>query len=291
MRLLFLITFLLLPTMVIAAWEDFFQYPEDRNYSSADRGLRPYRALSVYKTGTFALTFDDGPHPTITPTLLDVLKKHEQKAVFFVLTSLINDETFPIIKRMLDEGHIVASHGVTHDRAADLDKETWKARVKQSFIELAKWYQKAGHQFNKFYYRFPFGDYGTRPDYHHINVLKEISQELLGKNCIHMAFWDVDTADWLNGMTPEEVAQNIKAMNEGGTFIDFKKEGSVFVKNPITIKNPPAGGVILQHDIRSLTPRAVDLFLDYAHHSNLRIVRLDEIEEFAVTKDCSLTAP
>lgn len=291
MRSLLIISIFLFPTILIAGWEEFFQYPEDRTYTSADRGLRPYRSLSVYKTGKFALTFDDGPHPKITPELLDVLKRHNQKAVFFVLTSLINQETFPIIKRMLDEGHIVASHGLTHDRAADLEQGTWKTRVKQSFIDLAKWYQKAGHQFNKFYYRFPFGDYGTRPDYHHINVLKEISQELLGNNCIHMAFWDIDTADWVNGMTPEEVAQNIKAMNEGGTYIDFKKEGSVFVKNPILIKNPPAGGVILQHDIRSLTPRAVDLFLDYAQQSNLNIVRLDEIDEFAITKDCSLTAP
>lgn len=285
------IFFSLISSLAYSSWDEFFQYPEDRIYTSSDRGLRPYRALSVYKTGTFALTFDDGPHPVITPLLLDVLKKHDQKAVFFVLTSLIDESTFPIIKRMLDEGHIVASHGLTHDRAADLNKETWKARVKQSFLDLAKWYKRAGHQFDKFYYRFPYGDYGSRPDYHHINVLKEISQELLGDNCIHMAFWDVDTADWVNGMTSEEVAQNIKAMNEGGTFIDFKKVGSVFVKNPITINNPPAGGVILQHDIRALTPKAVDLFLDYATQSNLRIVRLDEIDEFAIKKSCSLTAP
>lgn len=36
------------------------QYPEDRNYTASDRGMMPYRALSLYKTGTFTLTFDDG---------------------------------------------------------------------------------------------------------------------------------------------------------------------------------------------------------------------------------------
>jgi peptidoglycan/xylan/chitin deacetylase (PgdA/CDA1 family) len=291
MRFFIVLLLCIVSSAVSAAWYEFFQYPEDRYYTAADRGLRPYRTLSVYKTGTFTLTFDDGPHPQITPALLDVLKKYDKKAVFFVLTSLINEETFPIIKRMLDEGHLVASHGLTHDRAADLDQQTWKARVKQSFMDLAKWYKKAGHQFNKFYYRFPFGDYGTRPDYHHINTLKEISYELLGDNCIHMAFWDIDTADWLSGMTPEEVAQNIKAMNEGGTYINFKKEGSIFVKHPITIQNPPAGGVILQHDIRELTPKATHLFLEYANQENLNIVRLDQIDEFAISKNCSLTAP
>ena len=50
-----------------------FQYPEDREYTQADRGMRAYRALSLYKTGTFALTFDDGPHPTRTAKMLDVL--------------------------------------------------------------------------------------------------------------------------------------------------------------------------------------------------------------------------
>jgi peptidoglycan/xylan/chitin deacetylase (PgdA/CDA1 family) len=68
-------------------WASPFQYPEDRPYTSADRGMRAYRALSIYKTGTFVLSFDDGPHATRTEPLLDVLKKHQVKAIFFVLSS------------------------------------------------------------------------------------------------------------------------------------------------------------------------------------------------------------
>lgn len=267
---------------------EWFQYPEDRNYTSQDVGMRPYRASSLYKTGTFTLTFDDGPHPTRTPKLLDVLKKHETKAVFFVLTSNINNDTFPIIKRMLDEGHIVASHGVTHDRAGALTKEQWKTKIKQSFLDLAKWYKLAGHEFTKHYYRFPYGEYGTRSDYHHINALKEVSQELMGNNCIHMAFWDVDTADWVPKMTSKEVASNIIAHNEGGTFIDFKKVGANYIKNPIQIKNPPAGGVVLQHDIHEITAEATNLFIQYAKDRGLQLPRIDEVEEFRITKDCKL---
>lgn len=264
------------------------QYPEDRLYTSADRGLRPYRALSVYKTGVFSLTFDDGPHIERTPKILDVLKSRNIKATFFVLTSKINNLTFPIVKRMLDEGHIVASHGPTHDRSGALTKEQWKDQTTQSFLDLARWYKMAGHEFNKFYYRFPYGDYGTRDDYHHINALKEVSNDLMGDNCIHMAFWDVDTSDWVPGMTGEEVSQNIIAHNEGGTYIDFKKVGDRFVKNPIQLKNPPSGGVILQHDVQEPSILGLDLFLDYADEKGLQILRLDEVEEFKVTKNCSL---
>lgn len=271
-----------------ASFQEVFQYPEDRTYTSADRGMMPYRALSLYKSGTFVLTFDDGPHPTRTAQILDVLKLYNVKATFFVLTSKVNNETFPLVKRMLDEGHIVASHGPGHDRSADLKKEEWKRQTKQSFVDLAKWYKLAGHEFNKFYYRFPYGDYGTRSDYHHINALKEVSQELMGENCIHMAFWDVDTSDWVPGMTGPEVAQNIIAHNEGGTYIDFKRVNGVYVKNPVQLKNPPAGGVILQHDIQEPSIKGLELFIQYAQARNINLPRIDEVEEFRITKNCKL---
>ena len=266
-------------------WE---QYPEDRPYTSADRGLRPYRALSLYKTGSFVLTFDDGPHPTRTPIVLDTLKKFGVKATFFVLTDHINNDNFYLIKRMLDEGHLVGSHGLNHDRAGDLTKEEWKRQTKKSFMDLANWYKAAGHDFTKFYYRFPYGDYGTRSDYHTINALKEVSQDLFKDNCIHMAFWDVDSSDWVPGMTPQEVAQNLIAFNEGGTYIDFKKQGNTYIKVPVELKNPTAGGVILQHDIQEPSVKGIELFLNYAMEKNLRIPRMDEVEEFLITKNCKL---
>jgi peptidoglycan/xylan/chitin deacetylase (PgdA/CDA1 family) len=284
----FICALLLLSFTAQAAWFDVDQYPEDRTYVRTDVGMKPYRALSLYKTANFVLTFDDGPHVSRTPKLLDVLKKHEAKGIFFVLTSQINETTFPIIKRMLDEGHLVGSHGVTHDRARDLTKEEWKKKIAQSFMDLSKWHKLAGHPFTKHYYRFPYGEYGTRPDYHHINALKEVSQELMGDNCIHMAFWDVDTADWVPGMTAKEVSNNIIAHNDGGTFIDFKLVNGKYVKNPIPLRNPPAGGVVLQHDVHEVTAQATDLFLQYAKDRGLLLPRIDEVEEFRITKNCTL---
>jgi peptidoglycan/xylan/chitin deacetylase (PgdA/CDA1 family) len=266
-----------------------FQYPDDTHiYTQADHGLHPWNATSVYKTGTFSLTFDDGPHPTRTASMLDVLKKHNIKATFFVLTSLINDGNAYLIKRMLDEGHTVGSHGFTHDNSNDLAQKIWKDKVTKSFVELAHWYKVAGYEMTKFYYRFPYGAYGGRADYHQINALRDLSRELLGDNCINMVFWDVDTADWVPGMTPQEIANNIIVNNEGGTYIDFKQQGSTYIKVPYQIKDPIGGGVVLEHDVQPNTAEAIDLFLTYAKDRHYTIVPLEEIDEFKITNNCHL---
>lgn len=60
-----------------------------------------------------ALSFDDGPHPQYTPKILDILKRYNVKAAFFVVGK--NGEQYPeIVKRMVDEGHIVGNHTYSH---------------------------------------------------------------------------------------------------------------------------------------------------------------------------------
>lgn len=61
------------------------------------------------------LTFDDGPNPTATPQLLDVLARHGARATFFLIDRHLNDETAPIVRRMFADGHAVALH--SHTRA------------------------------------------------------------------------------------------------------------------------------------------------------------------------------
>lgn len=272
---------------------EILQYPEERNYTEGDKGMMPYRALSLYNTNTFTLTFDDGPDPIKTPRLLDILKKHEVRATFFVLTNKINQSSFPILKRMLDEGHIVASHGPNHDRSTVLAETVWKNQVKASLESLAFWHRQAGHEFTQIFYRFPYGAYGMQNGYHHMNALRELSREMMGDNCIQFAFWDVDTADWVPGMTPQEISQNIIAHNQGGTAISFKpvkkpNGQTIYRKYPYQIKNPPAGGVVLQHDVHEASVLATDHFLTYARRAGVKIVRLDEVEEFRVLRECRL---
>ncbi len=59
------------------------------------------------------LTFDDGPNPTATPDLLDVLAEHGARATFFVIDKHISEATAPILRRMFVEGHSVGLHSDT----------------------------------------------------------------------------------------------------------------------------------------------------------------------------------
>ncbi|HLG56694.1 MAG TPA: polysaccharide deacetylase family protein [Vicinamibacterales bacterium] len=61
-------------------------------------------------TPTVYLTFDDGPNPSATPQLLDVLAHHGVAATFFVIDKHITQETIPIVRRAFEEGHAVAIH-------------------------------------------------------------------------------------------------------------------------------------------------------------------------------------
>ena len=59
------------------------------------------------------LTFDDGPHPEITPWILEQLSKHDAKATFFC--SGKNAEQYPeIVAQILKDGHTTGNHGYSH---------------------------------------------------------------------------------------------------------------------------------------------------------------------------------
>ena len=62
---------------------------------------------------TVYLTFDDGPNPTATPLLLDVLARQHARATFFVIDRHLTAETAPIVRRMFEEGHAVGLHSHT----------------------------------------------------------------------------------------------------------------------------------------------------------------------------------
>jgi peptidoglycan/xylan/chitin deacetylase (PgdA/CDA1 family) len=62
---------------------------------------------------TIYLTFDDGPNPTTTGDLLDVLAREGAHATFFLIDRHITDETAPLVARMFADGHAVALHSHT----------------------------------------------------------------------------------------------------------------------------------------------------------------------------------
>ena len=77
------------------------------------------------------LTFDAGYDNGYTEHILNVLKKHNIKAAFFVVGNLVRDKP-ELVKRMAKEGHIVGNHTFTHpDMSAISDKEAFKAELEK----------------------------------------------------------------------------------------------------------------------------------------------------------------
>ncbi len=60
-----------------------------------------------------ALTFDDGPDPRFTPKILDILKKENVKATFFMIGSRV-DKNPRLARRVANEGHLIGNHTYTH---------------------------------------------------------------------------------------------------------------------------------------------------------------------------------
>jgi len=87
-----------------------------------------YNRVNVNGGPYIALTFDDGPHPSNTPRLLDMLKQRNVKATFFVVGS--NVQAYPaIMKRMVAEGHEVANHTWGHPDMTKLSQAALKKEM------------------------------------------------------------------------------------------------------------------------------------------------------------------
>lgn len=85
-----------------------------------------------------ALTFDDGPSLERTPPLLEVLKRHQVKATFFMLGT--NIERHPgLARRVISEGHLVGNHSYDHPRmyAKPLSFLRWQIEQTDSLIQAA----------------------------------------------------------------------------------------------------------------------------------------------------------
>lgn len=73
-----------------------------------------------------ALTFDDGPHPTYTPAVLDVLERFEARATFFVLGRQVEAHA-ELVRRIAGSGHEIGIHGYDHT-LEDLPGQTIRTR-------------------------------------------------------------------------------------------------------------------------------------------------------------------
>ena len=150
--------------------------------------LAKYDAYFLGDTGkkVIYLTFDCGYENGFTEQILDALKKHNAPAAFFVVGNMI--ETAPeIIKRMVDEGHIVGNHTYHHpDMSAISDLPSFQKEVD----DVANLFQEiTGAELSPFY-RPPQGKCNTK------NL--EMAQEL----GYYTIFWSLAHVDWITDDQP-----------------------------------------------------------------------------------------
>lgn len=270
------------------------QFPEDSKVyrPKVDTGFDQYKASSLKGTKKIVLTFDDGPHESRTPRLLDILKKYNVKATFFILTKNVNSRTMPIVERILQEGHILSSHDHDHENNNGESMEEFRSELKESIFLLKNIERLTGIEQNNAYYRFPYGAYGSNGAYHHFNVMKSVSNDLFGENCINFAFWDIDSEDWMQQLSSEQIASNVLANIVGGKAYKHKVKKTIFgnVKYKIDsydITRPMGGGVVLMHDIHDRSLEAAELIIKRSKELGIEIVPLSSVKEYAYKqKDC-----
>ena len=132
------------------------------------------------------LTFDAGYENGSTAKILDILKKHEVPAAFFLVGNYI-EKNADLVRRMVDEGHIVGNHTMNHP---DMSKLTDKAAFQKELTELEDLFRSVtGKELPK-YYRPPQGLYSAE------NL--KMAQELGYKT----VFWSLAYVDWNNDDQP-----------------------------------------------------------------------------------------
>src|SRR6266850_4703054 len=100
--------------------------PQKASYSSC-RVDGPY----------IAMTFDDGPHPVLTPRLLDVLKARGIKATFFLIGQ--NAAEYPdIVRRIAAEGHEIGNHTWNHPQLTKLSPAALREEIDRTSSTIAE---------------------------------------------------------------------------------------------------------------------------------------------------------
>lgn len=102
------------------------------------------------------LTFDNGYEAGYTSQILDTLKENNVKAAFFITGHYLNTAE-DLVKRMIDEGHIVGNHTVNHPSMPELDNEKLKEEITNLHTTV---YEKFGYEMK--FLRPPKGEFSQR---------------------------------------------------------------------------------------------------------------------------------
>src|SRR5699024_10765273 len=83
------------------------------------------------------LTFDNGYEQGYTDDILDVLKKHDVPATFFVTGQYVESEP-DLVKRMADDGHIIGNHTYHHPDLTNISKDSMQEELESLEEAVAK---------------------------------------------------------------------------------------------------------------------------------------------------------
>jgi cellulose synthase/poly-beta-1,6-N-acetylglucosamine synthase-like glycosyltransferase/peptidoglycan/xylan/chitin deacetylase (PgdA/CDA1 family) len=173
------------------------------------------------------LTFDDGPDPKWTPKVLDVLKKHDAHAVFFITGTMAS--RYPdLVQRMVDEGHEIGLHTFNHPDLSLQSQRRIDWELSQNQLALAG---AAGIRTSLF--RPPYSSFSRHLDNNSWPVT-----EYIGSKGYLTVLNDTDSQDW-------------------------RKPGVEEIIRRATPKNGE-GAIVLMHDSggdRSQTVAALDRFM------------------------------
>jgi peptidoglycan/xylan/chitin deacetylase (PgdA/CDA1 family) len=150
-------------------------------------------AKSIY------LTFDDGPHPSITPFVLDELKKYNAKATFFCIGKNVFENPL-VFNRILSEKHAVGNH--THNHL-----DGWTTPSSQYFENIIK----ASQYIDSDLFRPPYGRI----------TAKQHKQLRSGAKPFRVIMWSVLSGDFDVNITPEACYDKVLKNTENGSIVVF----------------------------------------------------------------------
>ena len=156
--------------------------------SAGTEQLQKYDAVYIGDTSkkVIYLTFDAGYENGCTAQILDVLKKHQVPAAFFLVGNYI-EQNPDLVRRMVAEGHTVGNHTMHH---YDMSKISDKATFTKELSDLESLFKETTGQTMPKYYRPPQGIYSEE----NLQMAKELGYKTV--------FWSLAYVDWNNDSQP-----------------------------------------------------------------------------------------
>ncbi|CDI50436.1 delta-lactam-biosynthetic de-N-acetylase [Clostridium tetani] len=162
------------------------------------------------------LTFDEGYENGYTSKILDVLKANDVKAAFFVVTPYIKTNK-DLIKRMVDEGHLVCNHSVHHPSMAQVALKG-KEKFKEEFTGVEEIFKEVtGKEMPKFF-RPPMGKYSELS----LSYTKELGYKTI--------FWSFAYNDWNVDKQPNPEAAKKR-------IVDKAHNGAIYLLHAVSKTN------------------------------------------------------